>query len=109
MLFLKMQLKKSMNLLEKAIEERAQLDEKKFNFLYSDDNNCHFMDPENYDQKIKIAIRVSKIKNGDYRVNLNNGKPVYKNLVFEKSFNKRFFNLGQIYHPNEIFANFVAD
>ena len=67
------------------------------------------IDPENYDQKIKIAIRVSKIKNGDYRVNLNNGKPVYKNLIFEKSFNKRFFNLGQIYHPNEIFANFVAD
>ena len=30
--------------------ERAQLEEKDFNFLYSDDNGCFFMDPENYEQ-----------------------------------------------------------
>ena len=30
--------------------ERAILDEKKFNFLYEDENNCHFMDQTNFEQ-----------------------------------------------------------
>jgi len=30
--------------------ERAILDEKKFNFLYQDENSCHFMDQENFEQ-----------------------------------------------------------
>ena len=30
--------------------ERAQVEEKEFNFLYSDDNECFFMDPENFEQ-----------------------------------------------------------
>ena len=30
--------------------ERAILDEKKFNFLYEDEKNCHFMDPNNFEQ-----------------------------------------------------------
>jgi len=30
--------------------ERAILDDKKFNFLYEDENNCHFMDQINYEQ-----------------------------------------------------------
>tara|TARA_Y100000590_G_scaffold397706_1_gene479432 strand:+ start:1072 stop:1635 length:564 start_codon:yes stop_codon:yes gene_type:complete len=30
--------------------ERAVLDEKKFNFLYEDDVNCHFMDQSNFEQ-----------------------------------------------------------
>ena len=30
--------------------ERAILDEKKFNFLYEDEKNCHFMDPDNFEQ-----------------------------------------------------------
>ena len=30
--------------------ERAILDDKKFNFLYEDEKNCHFMDPVNFDQ-----------------------------------------------------------
>ena len=30
--------------------ERVVLDEKKFNFLYEDENNCHFMDQTNYEQ-----------------------------------------------------------
>ena len=30
--------------------ERAILDEKKFNFLYEDENNCHFMDQINFEQ-----------------------------------------------------------
>ena len=36
--------------------ERAILDEKKFNFLYKDENNCHFMDQINFEQ---IAINKS--------------------------------------------------
>jgi len=36
--------------------ERAVLDEKKFNFLYNDENNCHFMDQTNFEQ---IAINKS--------------------------------------------------
>ena len=30
--------------------ERAILDEKKFSFLYEDENNCHFMDQSNFEQ-----------------------------------------------------------
>ena len=30
--------------------ERAILDEKKFTFLYEDENNCHFMDQTNFEQ-----------------------------------------------------------
>ena len=30
--------------------ERAVLDEKKFNFLYEDENSCHFMDQTNFEQ-----------------------------------------------------------
>jgi len=36
--------------------EKAVLDEKKFNFLYGDENNCHFMDQTNFEQ---IAINKS--------------------------------------------------
>jgi len=38
--------------------ERAVLDEKKFNFLYEDEKNCHFMDQANYEQ---IAISKSML------------------------------------------------
>jgi len=30
--------------------EKAELEEKKFNFLYLDDDNCHFMDNETFEQ-----------------------------------------------------------
>tara|TARA_B100000029_G_scaffold356132_1_gene348972 strand:+ start:643 stop:1206 length:564 start_codon:yes stop_codon:yes gene_type:complete len=30
--------------------EKAILDDKKFNFLYEDENNCHFMDQTNFEQ-----------------------------------------------------------
>ena len=30
--------------------ERAILDDKKFNFLYEDESNCHFMDQTNFEQ-----------------------------------------------------------
>ena len=43
--------------------ERAQLEEKKFNFLYSDDNGCFFMDPESFEQiSIKKDLLGDKIK-----------------------------------------------
>ena len=35
--------------------ERAILDDKKFSFLYEDENNCHFMDQTNFEQ-----IQISK-------------------------------------------------
>ena len=35
--------------------ERAHLDDKKFNFLYEDENSCHFMDQTNFEQ-----IQISK-------------------------------------------------
>ena len=35
--------------------ERAILDDRKFNFLYEDEKNCHFMDPKNFEQ-----IEISK-------------------------------------------------
>ena len=35
--------------------QRIVLEEKKFNFLFEDDNNCHFMDQINYEQ-----IQISK-------------------------------------------------
>ena len=43
--------------------ERAQLEEKEFNFLYSDENGCFFMDPDNFEQiSIKIDLLGDKIK-----------------------------------------------
>ena len=43
--------------------ERAQLEEKEFNFLYSDDNGCFFMDPESFEQiSIKKDLLGDKIK-----------------------------------------------
>ena len=43
--------------------ERAQLEEKEFNFLYSDDNGCFFMDPQNFEQiSIKKDLLGDKIK-----------------------------------------------
>jgi len=38
--------------------ERVILEEKKFNFLFEDDNNCHFMEQTNFEQ---IAISKKKI------------------------------------------------
>ena len=42
--------------------ERAILDDKKFNFLYEDENNCHFMDQTNYEQ-----IQISRSLLGEKR------------------------------------------
>ena len=43
--------------------ERAQLEEKEFNFLYSDDSGCFFMDPESFEQiSIKKELLEEKLK-----------------------------------------------
>ena len=43
--------------------ERAQLEEKEFNFLYSDESGCFFMDPENFEQiSIKKELLGEKLK-----------------------------------------------
>ena len=43
--------------------ERAILDDKKYNFLYEDENNCHFMDQENFEQiAIKKTLLLEKNK-----------------------------------------------
>ena len=43
--------------------ERAHLDDKKFNFLYEDENSCHFMDQINFEQiQINKSILGEKSK-----------------------------------------------
>ena len=43
--------------------ERAQLEEKEFSFLYSDDSGCFFMDPESFEQiSLKKEILGDKLK-----------------------------------------------
>ena len=53
--------------------ERAILDEKKFSFLYEDNNNCHFMDQTNFEQ-IQISKKIigekSKLLKENMEVNL---------------------------------------
>ena len=53
--------------------ERAILDEKQFNFLYEDENNCHFMDQVNFEQ-IQISKSLlrekSKLLKEDMEVNV---------------------------------------
>ena len=49
--------------------EKAEVDEKKFNFLYSDENNCHFMDNKNFEQ-ISISESIIGEKNKLLKENL---------------------------------------
>ena len=49
--------------------EKAVLDEKKFNFLYQDENNCHFMDQTNFEQ-IQINKKLIGEKSKLLEVNL---------------------------------------
>jgi elongation factor P len=53
--------------------ERAILDEKKFSFLYEDENNCHFMDQANFEQiqiNKKLIGEKSKLLKENMEVNL---------------------------------------
>ena len=43
--------------------QKAQLEERQFNFLYSDDNECFFMDPKTFEQiSLKSEILGEKLK-----------------------------------------------
>ena len=43
--------------------QKAQLEEKQFNFLYSDDNECFFMDPKTFEQiPLKKGLLGEKLK-----------------------------------------------
>ena len=43
--------------------QKAQLEEKQFNFLYSDDNECFFMDPKTFEQiPLKTVLLGEKLK-----------------------------------------------
>ena len=65
--------------------ERAILDDKKFNFLYEDENNCHFMDQTNFEQ---IQIRKSLLgqknrllkKNMEVNVQFHDDQPLLVDL-----------------------------
>ena len=53
--------------------EKAVLDEKKFSFLYEDENNCHFMDQTNFEQiqiNKKLIGEKSKLLKENMEVNL---------------------------------------
>ena len=53
--------------------ERVILDEKKFSFLYEDENNCHFMDQTNFEQiqiNKKLIGEKSKLLKENMEVNL---------------------------------------
>ena len=53
--------------------ERAILDEKKFSFLYEDENNCHFMDQTTFEQiqiNKKLIGEKSKLLKENMEVNL---------------------------------------
>ena len=53
--------------------ERVILDEKKFSFLYEDENNCHFMDQANFEQiqiNKKLIGEKSKLLKENMEVNV---------------------------------------
>ena len=60
--------------------EKAVLDEKKFNFLYEDENNCHFMNQTNFEQ---IAINKSLLgeKNKLLKENMEVSVQFYEELA----------------------------
>ena len=65
--------------------ERAVLDEKEFNFLYEDENNCHFMDQANFEQiqiNKKLIGEKSKLLKENMEVNLqfHEDEPLSVNL-----------------------------
>ena len=65
--------------------EKAELDEKKFNFLYSDDENCHFMDNKTFEQiSIPKSLTDEKYKllkeNLEVTISFMNEKPISLDL-----------------------------
>ena len=65
--------------------ERSQLEEKEFNFLYSDDSGCFFMDPETFEQiSIKKELLGEKLKllseNLKVTISFLEEKPIFVDL-----------------------------
>ena len=65
--------------------EKAELEEKKFNFLYLDDENCHFMDIKTFEQilipKSLIDEKYKLLKeNLEVTISFMNEKPLSVNL-----------------------------
>ena len=65
--------------------EKAVLEEKKFNFLFEDNNNCHFMDQKTFEQTIvskkKIGEKTKLLKeNLEVTINFYNENPLSVNL-----------------------------
>ena len=61
--------------------EKAEVDEKKFNFLYIDGDNCHFMDNKTFDQveipKLTIGEQYKLLKeNLEVTISFMEGKPI---------------------------------
>ena len=61
--------------------EKAELDEKKFNFLYLDENNCHFMDNKTFEQvEIQKSITGEQYKllkeNLEVKISFMEEKPI---------------------------------
>ena len=60
--------------------ERAILDDKKFNFLYEDENSCHFMDQTNFEQ-IQISKSLLGEKNKLLKENMEVNVQFYEDLA----------------------------
>ena len=65
--------------------EKAEIEEKKFNFLYLDDENCHFMDNKTFEQiSISKTITEEKFKllkeNLEVTISFMDEKPLSLNL-----------------------------
>jgi len=61
--------------------EKVVLDEKKYDFLFQDENNCHFMDKVSFEQisinKIKIGEKVKLLKeNTEVKINFYEDDPL---------------------------------
>ena len=65
--------------------EKAEIEEKKFNFLYSDDENCHFMDNKTFEQiSISKSLTEEKYKmlkeNLEVTISFMDEKPISLDL-----------------------------
>ncbi|MDC0450163.1 elongation factor P [Pelagibacteraceae bacterium] len=65
--------------------EKAEIEEKKFNFLYLDDSNCHFMDNKTFEQiTISKSLTEEKYKllkeNLEVTISLMDEKPISLDL-----------------------------
>ena len=57
--------------------EKAELEERKFNFLYLDEENCHFMDNRTFEQ-ISILKSLTKEK---YKLLFRTSNPLATNIM----------------------------